>query len=121
MTPIQTPVKLTRAEAAYAHLAAFGEGQPVIVTGRAYSLQGTVTQAQRDGVNLRRSYLTVEGPGTFPDGNGGWAQRPVRAVITVAMMLGGKCLTVATREDAAAGTWRYFDEHGYAAQTGKAA
>ncbi len=109
-------VKLTREEAAYAHLASFAKDERVIVNGRNYALEGTVTTPQRDGANLRRSYLTITGPGTFPDGEGGWTQRPVELVLTVAMMLGGRCFTVATAADAAAGNWRYFDDAGYVTQ-----
>src|SRR5260370_15037357 len=104
------PGTLTREEAAYAHLAAFRAGERVVVTGRGYALEGTVTAPQRDGASLRRSYLTVTGTGTVPDGRDGWAQRPAEAVITVAMMLGARCLTVATEADAAAGNRRLLDE-----------
>jgi len=114
-TTAKPPGALTREEAAYLHLASFARGQRVVVTGRGYALEGTVTAPQRDGASLRRSYLTVTGTGTVPDGRDGWAQRPVEAVITVAMMLGARCLTVATEADAAAGNWRYFDKAGYAA------
>src|SRR5260370_1080892 len=107
------PGTLTREEAAYAHLAAFRAGERVVVTGRGYALEGTVTAPQRDGASLRRSYLTVTGTGTVPDGRDGWAQRPAEAVITVAMMLGARCLTVATEADAAAGDWPHFHKARY--------
>jgi hypothetical protein len=105
-------ITLTREEAAYVHLATFARGERVTVSGRGYALEGAVTTPQRDGANLRRSYLAVTGTGTFPDGQGGWDHRPVEAVITVAMMLGGRCFTVTRRGDP--DNVRHFDEAGYA-------
>jgi hypothetical protein len=110
------PVRLTRAEAAYAHLASFAKGDQVIVTGRSYALEGTVTIPQQDARDMRRAWLIVTGTGTFEDGQGGWEQRPVECVITVDKMLAGRCLTLATDADAAAGSWQYFDAATWAMQ-----
>lgn len=111
-----TETKLTRAEAAYAHLASFAKGDQVVVTGRGYALEGTVTRPQQEARDIRRAYLIVAGTGTFEDGHGGWEQRPVECVITVGRMLAGRCLTLATKADAAAGSWQYFDAATWAMQ-----
>jgi hypothetical protein len=55
--------KLTRHEAAYAHLASFRLGDEVHVGGRAFDLSGTVTLPQQhDHADISRSYLIVASP-----------------------------------------------------------
>jgi hypothetical protein len=96
-----TTTTLTRAEAAYAHLATFQRGDYVDITGECFFQTGTITQPQRpDGDNLESAYLLVGGAGTTR--------------VTVAGLLGG--LTITTVKDATAGNIRYFDEAGYTMQ-----
>jgi hypothetical protein len=53
-----TDTSLSRAEAAYAHLASFQLGDKVDVGGRSFYQPGTVTTAQQDGdCCVNRSYL----------------------------------------------------------------
>ena len=104
-----TDIKLTRAEAAYAHLASFAKGDQVVVSGRGYALEGTIATPQQDARRMERAYLIVTGTGTYPDGNGGWIKTHVECVITVSRMLSGRCFTLATEADAAAGNWQHFD------------
>jgi hypothetical protein len=100
-TPTQTP-SLTRAEAAYAHLASFRRGDVADVTGRGWFQPGVVITAQRDVEDdITRSYLAVEGCGAV-------------TIVTVALMLSGR-FTITSR-DAELGRTRYFDEARYAAQ-----
>lgn len=105
----ETAATLTRAEAAYAHLASFRLGNRVVVTGRGYDLEGIVARPQQDARNISRAYLIVTGTGNYPDGNGGWTEATAECVITVSRMLSGRCLTLATMADAAAGNWQRFD------------
>jgi len=110
-----TDLKLTRAEAAYVHLASFQRGQQVIVSGRRFSFEGTVTTAQQhDWSDINRAYLVVTGDETIPDGSGGWRTQPTDVTVTVGLMLSGRALTVASRDDAAAGRWSYFDAAAWA-------
>lgn len=109
MTITAERTALSRTEAAYAHLASFAKGDRVVVSGRGYDLEGTVTRQQQEARNIRRAYLIVTGTGTLPDGDGGWRQVPVQCVITVGKMLAGRCFTLASVADAAAGNWSYFD------------
>jgi hypothetical protein len=63
-----TATKLTRAEAAYAHLASFKRGDAVDVIKKPGSywdeacLIGIVERAQADGDGIERAFLIVEGP-----------------------------------------------------------
>ena len=115
-TATEAPATLTRAEAAYAHLATFQRGDRVVVTGRGYALEGTVTRPQQDARRISRAYLIVTGTGNYPDGRGGWVKTTVECVITVSRMLSGRCLTLATLADAAAGNWQHFDAATWAMQ-----
>jgi hypothetical protein len=102
MTPTQTPVKLTRTEDAYAHLAAFQRGDMVDVAGPCFYQPGTVTTAQQDGPGITRAYLVVTGCGT-------------ETRVTVASLLSGE-YTIASVVDAQDGKVRYFDAVSYAMQ-----
>ena len=94
---------LTRAEAAYAHLASFRRGDTVDVGGRSFFQPGTVTIPQRhDHADINRAYLIVEGCG-------------VQTRVTMATLLSGRH-TVTSLDDAKAGNVRYFDPAGYATQ-----
>jgi hypothetical protein len=75
-----TDIKLTRAEAAYAHLADFRRGDNVDVGGRtAPPLSGVVTTPQQhDYSDINRAYLIV----TSDDGT-------VGVKITVGLLLAG--------------------------------
>lgn len=105
----EAPATLTRAEAAYAHLASFQRGQHVIVSGRRFAFEGTVTTTQRhDFADINRVHLIVTGDATVPDGDG-WQKVQTEVKVTVGRMLSGQCFTVATTADAGAGNWQYFD------------
>jgi len=107
-----TDTKLTRAEAAYAHLASFKRGDTVDVGGRSFFQPGTVTAPQKTGERpecarrIECAYLTVEGCG-------------VETRVTVTSLLSGKH-TITSRADAKAGNVRYFDAAGYAHQNPEA-
>lgn len=97
-------VTLTRAEAAYAHLASFQHGDQVDVGGRAFFQPGTVTTQQQDSdCCYAHAYLIVTGCGA-------------ETRVTVGSLLSGE-FTITSRAGAAAGKVRYFDPAGYAAQT----
>jgi hypothetical protein len=102
MTTTQTPVKLTRAEDAYAHLASFQRGDMVDVAGPRFYQPGTVTTAQQDGAGITRAYLVVTGCGT-------------ETRVTVASLLSGK-YTITSEAERGTGKVRYFDAVSYAAQ-----
>jgi hypothetical protein len=94
---------LTRAEAAYAHLASFQRGDAVHVAGGWYPLRGVVTTAQQhDHSDINRAYLIVTGGGR-------------EVGVTVGWLLSGK-RTITSVADAEAGNVRYFDAAGYTAQ-----
>jgi hypothetical protein len=107
--------ELTRAEAAYAHLASFKRGDKVDVGGRRFFLPGTVTTPQQDAHRITSAYLVVTGDSTVPDGSGGWRTEPTMVTVTVASLLSGRH-TITTLDDAKAGNVRYFDPAGYAGQ-----
>ena len=95
-TTTEAPATLTRAEAAYAHLASFQRGDEVDVGGRRFFQPGTVTIAQQhDHADLNRAALVVEGCG-------------VVTRVSVASLLSGR-YTITSRADARAGNVRYFD------------
>jgi hypothetical protein len=102
MTAAVATDKLTRAEAAYAHLASFQRGDKVDVGGRSWFQPGIVTTAQQDGGSIEGAYLMVEGCG-------------VQTKVTVASLLSGK-FTITSLAGARDGGTRYFDEAGYAMQ-----
>lgn len=106
MTPMTTTttdtVKLTRPEAAYAHLASFQRGDEVDLAGRRFFLAGVVTTAQQDAPRLEGAWLTVHGYGH-------------EATVKVLDLLSGR-YTITALADAKAGDIRYFDEAGYATQ-----
>jgi hypothetical protein len=95
---------LTRAEAAYAHLASFQRGDVVDVAADEFFQPGIVTQAQRaDGDDLTAAYVLVDGCGSVTR-------------VTVGSLLDGMTLTL--QNEVARGNVRYFDAAGYAAQNG---
>lgn len=101
MTATAADTKLTRAEAAYAHLASFQRGERVIVTGRAYAYEGTVTTTQRhDFADINRVYLTVSNGRT-------------EIQVTVGQLLAGRAIT--SRADVEAGRIHHFDAARYVA------
>lgn len=103
MTITATTAQLTRAEAAYAHLASFQRGDVVDIGGRSFFQPGTVDLAQRcDGDDIGRAWVGVSGCG-------------VLTRVTVASLLSGKH-TITGLDDAKAGNVRYFDPAGYAMQ-----
>ena len=94
--------RLTRAEAAYAHLAGFQAGDVVDVAGDGFFQPGTITVAQQDGGDgITSAYVEVGGCGTTTR-------------VTVADLLDG--LTVDLQNEVARGNVRYFGEAGYAMQ-----
>ncbi len=97
---------LTRAEAAYAHLASFQRGDTVDVAGDRFFMPGIVTQPQQDGPTIEDAYLVVSGT---PATNGARQKVYVRDLLHAAR-------TITTWADAATGNVRYFDQAGYAAQ-----
>jgi hypothetical protein len=101
-----TTVRLTRAEAAYAHLASFQRGDTVDITGRRFYMPGIVTQPQQPGATIEDAFVVVSGT---PATNG------ARQTVRVRDLLSGD-RTITTWDDAKAGNVRYFDAAGYAAQ-----
>ena len=93
-----TDTKLTRAEAAYAHLASFQLGDSVEVQGREISFPAVVmTPQQHDHADINRSHLIVSSNGT-----------EVR--ITVGLLLAGQYAITLASERAGV---RYFDTARY--------
>jgi hypothetical protein len=117
-----TDTKLTRAEAAYAHLASFQRGDTVDVGGRGFFLRGTVAVPQKrdfgdfpGAVGLNGAYVIVTGDATVPGGTGNWRTEPIDVKVTVASLLSGKH-TIASVADAKAGRTPYFDAATWAMQ-----
>ena len=99
----ETPA-LTRAEAAYAHLASFKAGDFVDVAGEEFFMPGHIdTPQQCDGDDITAAYVMVR------DYSG-------LTKVTVASLLDG--MTVDLQNEVARGNTRYFGEAGYAAQAG---
>src|ERR1039457_3889048 len=89
---------LSRADAAYAHLASFQHVQPVEVQGREISFPAVVmTPQQHDHADINRSHLIVSSNGT-----------EVR--ITVGLLLAGQYAITLASERAGV---RYFDTARY--------
>jgi hypothetical protein len=98
-----TGAALTRAEAAYAHLASFQRGDTVDVGGRPFFLSGTVTTPQQhDHADINCAFLVVAGP-------------EAKVTVTVGQLLTGT-RTITLLADSEAGNVRYFGAAGYAAQ-----
>jgi hypothetical protein len=113
------PAQLTREEAAYAHLASFARGQRVIVAGRGFCHDGTVTTAQQDGGDIKRAFVVVSRHprNALAAGDGRPDTAEVR--VTVASMLSGPCLTVISEADAATRNWPYFAPASLATRSGE--
>lgn len=105
-----TDTKLTRAEAAYAHLASFQRGDTVDVGGRSFFMPGTVTipiaKPMQDVPVLEDAYVIVSGTA---------ATNGARQAVRAGDLLSGD-RTITSRADAKAGNVRYFDAAGYAQQ-----
>jgi hypothetical protein len=101
MSQYVTGAALTRAEAAYAHLAAFQRGDMVSVIGRRLFMPGTVIVPQQDGCALEDAYVIVTGT---PATNGAQTVR-------VSDMLSGDMTITRWTE-----LVQHFDEASYAAQ-----
>ena len=93
-----TDTSLSRAEAAYAHLASFQHGDTVEIQGREISFPAVVmTPQQHDHADINRSHLIVSSNGT-----------EVR--ITVGLLLAGQYAITLASERAGV---RYFDTARY--------
>ena len=103
-------VKLTRAEAAYAHLASFQRGDLVDVGGRRFFLPGTITTTQRPGATLEDAYVVVTGTAS--------TNRTRQTVRVSDLMAGDR--TIASLDDAKAGRTQYFDAATWAMQNPEA-
>src|ERR1700733_7860199 len=103
-----TDTKLTRAEAAYAHLASFQRGDLVDVGGRRFFLPGIVTTTQQhDFADINRVYLIVT------------SSRGLDVRVTVGELVSGQ-RTVASLDDAKAGRTPHFDAATWAMQNPEA-
>lgn len=96
--------QLTRAEAAYAHLASFQRGDTVSVIGHRIFVPGTIAVPQQDGDTLEDAYVVVAGTS---------ATNGARQTVRVSDLLSGD-RTITSWTDLV----RYFDEASYAAQSG---
>ena len=116
-TTAETTARLTRAEAAYAHLAGFQAGDLVDLAGPRFYPPGVITVPQRIGEPshaLDDTYVIVDDdPAEF-----GVSRLDLRRVVRVKHLLSGQ-YTITLQAERATGNVRYFDPAGYAAQNQK--